>query len=66
MVAVRPEMCTLTSASRMAGKPSIGRISAPWPMIWTNKPSSGIGGPLDLSVDHGALVDTSNRSTVPA
>ena len=37
MVAVRPEMRTLTSASRIAGRPSTGRISAPWPTIWTRQ-----------------------------
>ena len=56
MVAVRPEMRTLTSASRMPGKPSTGLISAPWPTISIARPSSGTGGPLDLSVDQGALV----------
>ena len=45
---------------------SPGRISAPWPVIWISKPSSGTGGPLDFSVDHGALVEMSSRSTVPA
>ena len=64
--AVRPEMCRLTSASRMAGRPSTGRISPPCPVSWISKPSSGTGGPLDLSVDQGALVEMSMRSIVPA
>src|SRR5262249_61149278 len=59
MVAVRPEICTLTSASRIAGRPSTGRISAPWPLIWINKPSSGIGGAPRLMVGHGAVVGNS-------
>src|SRR5947199_152153 len=66
ITAVRPEMCRLTSASRMAGRPSTGRISPPCPVSWISKPSSGTGGPLDLSVDQGALVEMSMRSIVPA
>ena len=64
-VAVRPETRTLKSASRIDGRPSTGRISAPWPTISTDSPSSGIGGPLALSVDIGALVAIISRSTVP-
>src|SRR6476646_2428688 len=56
ITAVRPEIRRLTSASRIAGRPATGRTSAPVPTIWINRPSSGTGGPLDFSVDHGALV----------
>ncbi len=64
-VAVRPEMRTFMSASRIGGKPSIGRISAPLPVISIPNPLSGIGGPLDRSVDSCALVAIEMRSTVP-
>ena len=65
MVAVRPVTRTLKSASRIAGRPCTGRISAPCPTISTASPSSGIGGPLDFMVDIGALVAIISRSTVP-
>ena len=53
------------SASRIDGNPSTGLISASVPLISIPRPLSGIGGPLDRSVESCALVAIEMRSTVP-
>ena len=64
-VAVRPWTRVTRSASRNAGSPSTTRKVFPLVTRSIDKPSSGSGGPPGSSVESGALVAISTRSTVP-
>ena len=43
----------------------IGRMVVPLVSISTDKPSSGVGGPLALNASNGALPAITTRSTMP-
>ena len=60
MMALRPVMRTVRSASRIAGKFGIGRNVVPLVSMSTDSPSSGIGGPSCLKSSSGALPATTD------
>lgn len=65
IVAVPPVTRILTSASRMAGKPSTGRTEMPLVSTSTCSASSDMGGPRELSIGVGAFMAITMRSIRP-
>ncbi len=61
----RPTTWRLRSASRSAGRSSTGRTTQPLAKASIDSPSSGIGGPGNLSVSIGAFTAITIRSSVP-
>ena len=64
-VALRPVTWALRSASCTGGRPSTGRTVTPFPTMLTERPSSGIGGPLRGRFFTNVLTPISMRWSVP-